>query len=287
VRGHRAGFAVFLLAAGCSPRVLAVRTTVPVMTRGAASMEEEGDLALAEQAMPSQLKLLDGLLANDPGNASLLTLTSKGYGGYAFLFVEGADEARASALYLRARDFGLRALKRSAACELAAETDPALIDACLARFKRRDAPALFWTAYAWSGAVKLKLDSPESIAEFPKIERMMRRVDALSPGFFYGGPDTFLGSYYGGRSKMLGGDPEKAKRHFDKALAAGGARFLTVQLLYARYYAVQFQDKGLFHDLLTRVAAASPDILPEQRLANTVAIKKAKELLKKEDELFE
>lgn len=276
-----------LLAAGCTPRLIAARTTARVMERGLPALYAESDPLLAEQAMASQLKLLEVFLANDPDNPRLLRLSAQGFSGYAFLFLEGKDDARAQALYGRGRDYGLRALRRSAGCDLGAENDAARLSACLARLGRRDAETLFWTAYAWAGMDKLSLDSPDAVADLAKVERLMLRVEALATGFFYGGPDLFLGSYYGGRSRTLGGDPAKARAHFEKALAAGGGRFLTAAVLYARYYAVQAQDRPLFHELLSKVAATPAEVLPEQRLANAVAIRKAKELLKKEDELFE
>ena len=284
----RAYIGCLLFLAACSPRTIAVRQTASVIQHGLPAAYEEGDPILAEQSMPGQLKLLETLLVNDPGNKNLLVTLSQAFGGYAFLFIEDTDQERAKALYARARDYGYRALRRYASCDLANESDPARVEACLATFtKKKTAPALFWTAYSIAGIGKLSLDSPDSIADLAKAEKMMNRVNALWPDYFYGGPDTFLGSYYGGRSKILGGDPAKSKKYFDAAMAASGGKLLTVQLLYAKYYAVQFQDKALFHDLLTKAIDASPDILPEQRLANVVAQKKAKDLLKKENELFE
>jgi hypothetical protein len=57
-------------------------------------------------------------------------------------------------------------------------------------------------------------------------------------------------------------------------------------VLYARTYAVETQDRSLFQALLNRVVEAPPDLLPEQRLANTVAQKRARQLLARAEELF-
>ena len=130
---------------------------------------------------------------------------------------------------------------------------------------------------AWSLAV--------AVADLPKVAAAMERLRALDPGFYYGGADLFLGAYYALRPKMLGGDPARAKAHFEAALAASGGRFLTAKLLYAQYYAVAAQDADLFKRLNGEVLAESPD-LPEARLANAVAKLKAKRLLEKTDELF-
>jgi hypothetical protein len=46
------------------------------------------------------------------------------------------------------------------------------------------------------------------------------------------------------------------------------------------------QNQPLFQELLTRVVEAPPDLLPEQRLANAVAQKRARQLLARAEELF-
>ena len=54
----------------------------------------------------------------------------------------------------------------------------------------------------------------------------------------------------------------------------------------AKSYCVQMQDKELFKKLLTTIEEASLDSLPEQRLVNAIAKKKARKLSEKIDELF-
>jgi hypothetical protein len=57
-------------------------------------------------------------------------------------------------------------------------------------------------------------------------------------------------------------------------------------VLYAKTYAVETQNEALFQDLLNRVVSSSVDVLPEQRLANAVAKKRARELLAGKDQYF-
>jgi len=45
-------------------------------------------------------------------------------------------------------------------------------------------------------------------------------------------------------------------------------------------------DEALFDELLQKVEATSPDVLPDYRLANAVAKEKAKLLREKKAELF-
>ena len=85
---------------------------------------------------------------------------------------------------------------------------------------------------------------------------------------------------------MLGGDPEKARNHFEQGLKITGGKYLLVSFLYAKTYAVQNQDRDLFAAHLKKVLEASYDVLPEQRLANQIAKRKAAALFGAIDELF-
>ena len=132
----------------------------------------------------------------------------------------------------------------------------------------------------------LSLHNPVAFADVSKIEAVMERVLELDEAFHYAGPHLFMGAFYGSRSKLLGGNPEKSRRHFLKSLQLTSNRFLLSRVLFAKTYAVQIQDKKLFDRQLQEVMQAPADIFPEQRLANEVAKLKARRLLEMSDELF-
>ena len=64
------------------------------------------------------------------------------------------------------------------------------------------------------------------------------------------------------------------------------SKFLIWHYLYAKYYAVQNQDRELFVSTLKNIISAPVDLLPEKRFANEAVKLKAKHLLSKEDKLF-
>jgi hypothetical protein len=66
----------------------------------------------------------------------------------------------------------------------------------------------------------------------------------------------------------------------------GDKKMLLPYFYMAKSYAVQVQDKELFLSLLKTVEDAPIDILPEQRLVNAIAKRKAKALAARVDELF-
>ena len=114
----------------------------------------------------------------------------------------------------------------------------------------------------------------------------MERVVAVEESYFYGGAHVFLGSYFGGRPKLAGGDVAAAQRHFDRAVEISGGRFLMNWIFYARYYAVPAQNRAEYERLLRKVTDTPAGILPAETLANTMARKRARLMLEDADEFF-
>lgn len=276
----------FFSFSGCSLDKLAIRTTGSVLNYGVQALYEEEDLVIAEQAIMSNLKLLEGLIKGDPDNLNLLTLASQGFTGYALGFVEDDNPERAKIFYERAKGYGLRILNRNSGFRDALNSNIEGLAKALEGFKRADVPALFWTANSWGNWINLSRDSPAAIAQMGKVEIMMKRVLELDEGYYYGGPHMFFASYYGGRSEMFGGSHEKAKYHFDRFIELSGGKFLMGYVLFAKYYAVQMQDAALYRELLEKTLEMRGDLLPEQRLVNEIAKVKAKKLLEGIDTYF-
>lgn len=293
--GNPAVVVLALLLSGCTVKSIALRTAGSLIEKGTEAFYEETDLRLARESMGSQIKIVEALLKSDPKNRSLLLAASQGYGAYAFLFLETEDPERAKIFYERGRNYGLKALAGRLAssrasgkwvpADLLAEPDLVGFRKALSGLGAKDAAAAFWTAYSWGGLANLSRDNPDAIAWLPKVEALMMKANELSPGFFYGGADIFLGAYYGSRPKMFGGDLQKSKLYFDRAVKAADGKFLMAQVLYAEHYAVPAQDKELFKQLLEK-ALKAPDELKEQGLSNAAARIRAKKLMEKIDEIF-
>jgi hypothetical protein len=156
----------------------------------------------------------------------------------------------------------------------------------LAGLSRDDVPLVFWTVNAWGSAANLERDNPESIADLPLVNAMMGWVKEQDSTYFYGGPLLYFGTFYGSLPALLGGNVQLSKSYFDRAVAVNKGRFLMTLVFYAKTYAVQTQDEPLFRELLTRVIDTPLTVLPEQRLANVVAKKRARELLARVTDFF-
>ena len=281
-------FAIFMVffPVGCSLEKMAIRSTGSILNYGVDALYEEEDLIIAEQAIMSNLKLLEGLIKGDPKNENLLLLAAQGYTGYALGFVEDEDPERAKLFYNRAKNFGLEILKKKSSFKEALNGNLEDFSKALESFGKSDVPALFWAANPWGNWINLSRDSPLAIAQMGKVEAIMKRLVALDENYYYGGVHMFFASYYGGRSAMFGGSPEKSKKHFDKFVKISNGKFLIGHVLQAKYYAVQMQDSALFKELLEKVIDAPGDILKEQRLVNEIAKAKAERLLEDFDIFF-
>ena len=274
---------IALLFSGCIQQI-ALNSIGGIMDTGFAVINEEQDLDLADKSIASNLKLLETVIRKDPDNKDYLLLASRGYSSYALGFVEDESADRAREFYLRGRDYGLRILNKNEKFRTA--KTPEELHTALASFSKNDMPALFWTAIAWGSYVNLSLTDPSALIDLPKIEMIMRTVLEKDPTYFYGGPHFFLGTIYGARPKIFGGDADSSKSHFEECLRISNGKFLMTLIFYAKTYAVQTQNRELFDSLLSKVDTTSLDVLPEARLSNAIAKKKAKLLRAHVEELF-
>jgi tetratricopeptide (TPR) repeat protein len=272
------------LASACIP--FALRLSPSVFENMATSLFEECDPQIAENAIPSNLKLLEGLLKNDPANREILSTLCMGYAGYALLFVEPGDSERASRIYLRALDYGCEALGPAGKKIRNPKADRALTQEGLSRLGKKEFKALFWAALSWNAWINLNLDQPEALAQLAAAQACLEKVMELNGRYFYGLPHILAGVGLSARPPLLGGNPEKARAHFQEALKWGERKFFLAQYYFARYYAVRVQDKELFFKLLREILDGNPQELKEACLINTIIQRAAAKLIQETDELF-
>lgn len=273
------------LFAGCFQQI-AINSIGGIMDNGFDVLNEEQDLDIAEKSIASNLKLIDALIKSEPDNEHFLLLASQGYSSYALGFAEDDNVDRARMFYVRGRDYGLRILNRHKRFADASNKGVAEFSTALATFSRDDVPAVFWTAVGWGSYISWSLTDPSAIVDIPKVEAMMKFVVEKDSTYFYGGAQFFLATLYGSRPKILGGDTDASRDLFERCLKINHGKFLMTYLYYARSYAFQTQNRELFEQCLSTIDATSLDILPEARLSNAIAKKKAKLLREKIDKLF-
>jgi len=261
-------FALALLS-GCSLNRTAARVTSGVIDHGLSSVFSQPDPQYVKEALPANLQLMEILLESHPDNKRLLINTAQGFCGYALMFLEDESPERASGFYAKGEAYAARALKGAA---------PAAAKKC-------DVPPLFWNTFCKALYINVNRDKPEAVAELPTLEPALLKLLELDPTYYYNGPQSLMGAYYSIRPRMFGGDPDKAKKHFELALKGAGESYLLNRYLYAKMAAVAAQEPELFENLLNAVLSAEPKA-GGTRLPDEVAKIKAKILLEKKDELF-
>ena len=172
---------ISLLLTGCSMKAQMVRSMDPIMEDMSSVVNMSNDVDLIRDGLPASLIQMDGFIKSAPNN-KLLLKAAESYFGYAFSFVEDVNKPRASALYLKAREYALRALKKYRQFD---EQTPDLND-MLANCGKQDVPALYWAAGSWLAWIGLNVDNPEAIMDIPKVEAMLDRVIELDETYYYG-----------------------------------------------------------------------------------------------------
>jgi hypothetical protein len=265
---------------------MVVRGSQTILDSGIESMNSEPDLQLARDAMPANLKLIEGMLLEDPKNSELRLFAAEGFYGYSFGFIETEDPARAKQLYRRCYGHAQLALQQAGV-----DIDPEVastkaVETAVGKAGKRAVPALFWTASCLGKWIDMSRDDPALVASLANAAILMQRVVELDNEFYFGGAHIFFGVYYGGRSPMLGGDFTRAEVEFQRANEINDNKLLIVNLLQAEFLDRQRLDQQAFNQRLTAILDAPDDLYPEMALANGIAKQKAARLLSLEGEWF-
>ncbi len=284
------GFLVvgLLLLNSCSINRMAVNRAADMFSEASVTFNEEADWGFARDAIPANLKMMEGMLKVSPDNKTFQSMLAQGYCSYAFGFLEDSgspsDIERAKGLYMRGYSFGMAALPEKV--RTYAQGNLEEFQKAVSTLEGDDIPRLFWASYCLGGWVNLNKSDIGAVADLSRTEVMMHRVLDVNENFYYGGVHLFYGVYYGARPRMLGGDPKKAKEHFEHAAKISQGKLLMAKLYLAQFYAVPTQDEELFEKTLKDVIDAPVDLMPAERLANQIAKRRATKLLATKKDLF-
>ena len=289
---------VLLGLAACSPKRLAVDVLADSLaTGGGGVFASDDDPELVRDAVPFALKATEALLAESPDHPGLLLSACSGFTQYAYAFpqtdaelVEDDDYARAAALrdralglFLRGRDDCLRALELAhpgVGDALRSAPETALADA-----RAEEVALLYWTGSSWGAAVSLGLDRPELVADFPAVRALLSRALELDEDYDRGALHAAMISVEA-VPEAMGGSPERAREHFERAVELSDGASAGPYVSYAVNVARPAQDRVAFEHLLRQALAVDPDREPSLRLANRIEQKRARHLLARSDALF-
>lgn len=234
------------------------------------------DLTLVGDGLPTYLLIIDGLIENWPESESMLSSGAGLYSAYAGTFVE--DPQRAGKLSARALDYAFRAACAAdrELCDLRS-LKMAEFERRLQRQRSKRVPVLFTLGTTWAGYIQLNSADWKAVGELGRVDAIMQRIVALDEEYEHGQAHMYLGVLNSILPESLGGQPDKAKFHFERAISLSKGKNLMAQTLYAERYARLVFDQQLHDSLLDQVLAADP-VVHGLTLQNTVAQRDAKRL---------
>ena len=248
------------------------------------SILDNPDVEMVQEGAPAFLLLLDSLVAQSPDNPDLLMQSSRLTSAYAAAFVNDPERAKLMA------DKAFVDMQRSVCltirdgCDL--RTRPfEEYDAWVLARTIDDVPQIYQLATVWSGWIQANSEDFAAIAELGRAKALMLRVAELDETFDYGGPHLYLGVFETLLPPSLGGRPEVGREHFERAIEISEGRYLMTKVFFADQYARLLFDRELHDQLLGEVVSSDP-AGPGLTLINTVAQRRAQELLDTADAYF-
>ncbi|HCN09382.1 MAG TPA: hypothetical protein DIT01_15760 [Lentisphaeria bacterium] len=251
------------------------------------SVQAQPDPELVRQGLPAFILLLDGLIEAYPENPELLRAAATSYVAYAQAFLaDPKDEERAARLYDRAHHYGMRLLQRHKHLAATLRSSGDSFELALRTCSAEDVPDLYVAGTAWLGWIIAKPDSIEALADLPRALDLMERILELDEGYGNGSAHLTFGIYYAIQPAGAGQDLAKSRHHFKRAIELGGGNDLTARLLYAEFIGKATLDRDFFSGQLEDILKFDVTIAPDHRLANELALQRARMLLLNQDDYF-
>lgn len=254
---------------------------------GGSAIFESENYQLVEASLPPFILLIENAVAGSPKDDKLLAKATELNVFYAMSFLEAKDPEWAALHYKQAKKHAWKVMKLRYDIkenDIVGQSE-SKIDYLLRKFDKESAPDLLWLGLSWGLWINLNKDNSSAVAEFTYVRKIMERVLELIPNYQNGLPHLFFGAYYSS-SPAMGGNPEKAKEHFDEVLKLTNGEFLTAKVMYATNYACAIQDRALYQHLLEEVIDAPEPKNKSYRMGNAMAKKQAQLALDKIDEKF-
>jgi hypothetical protein len=291
-------FLLIALAASLSGcfRHFALSSAADAVSSSGGSYGRDDDPELVRAAVPFGLKTMEGLAQELPEHVGLRVALARGFTQYAYAFVQAdADPiaesepskarpiyARATRLYLRARDYGLEGLQAARGVSEAELRGPKRA-AALSKLEKDEVPLLYWTAAAWGAAIALNKGNMALVGDLAAIQAMLARALELDEAYDRGSLHEFSLALGSGRAPAA-----EQEKHYQRALQLSEGRRLSLFVSRAENILQPARDKAGFVDQLQKVMAfdVNDPKVRDDRLANLLAQRRAAFLLGAVSDLF-
>ena len=243
----------------------------------------QDDPELVRAGMPAYILLLDSFLQGEEDNPAILAAAANMYASYGAVFAD--DPFRAKRLTTRARDYGLQAMCESYA-DACSWRDMRLkaFEISLQGVTEKQADLLYTYGFATLAFLRAHKADYSTLAEVPQAESLFEHYFEIG-GSGNGAAHSYFGSILTLREPMYGGDFEKARYHFERAIDISRGKDLAAKVAFARDYSKPLYERDLHDRLLNEVIAADP-YADDLTLTNVMAQDEARLLLDEADEYF-
>jgi len=285
---------VFLVLPSCSINKMAMNAVANALTGEGSSdvFTGDSDPQLVGDALPFAIKMYESLLSANPEHQGLINTTGSLFVMYANVYIQGPAERmprsmyaqrqasieRAKKMYLRGLTLLYKGLELKYPGFSTAYKQEKLKD-YLAKTKKTDVPALYWSAAAGLSAFSLNPFDMELGVRIPEFYALVERAYELNPDFNSGALDEFLLIYHASIPEVMGGDKSKVDFHFQKAVEKSKGLTAGPYVTYAQTVSIPSQNYDKFKELLEKALSIDPDKDPSNRLVNIIAQQKARYLL--------
>lgn len=243
----------------------------------------QNDPETVTEALPAYLLMLEASAAGDRDDESLLFANANLYTAYLGLLPD--DPIRKPRLSRKGLDYALSGIcihKRDW-CDL--QRQPANeIPALLAQAEHDDIDSLYSVASSWSTWIQANKSDWNAVAQLAQVKQIMQKVIELDETYKDGSAHVYLAVLESLLPETLGGKPELAKQHFQRALELSPHN-LMINVLYAKHYARMIFDREL-HDKLLKTTLSAQTAAPGLTLINTLAQQQAQQLLDSANDYF-
>ena len=285
---------------GCDTQKLAADSTAELFGRAAPGVEQHWDYELVGKSFPASIIQLEGLLRIVPENETIGMSLVAAYIGYGTGWIEDrvevadfddeweeADRLRARALVMYERAWDLSKYYLSLRGEGFQEALDGGVDTLdqwcrINLIEKEDAAILLWAGASLGARINMGMEDIDTVADLPLAKVLLAYSVELDPDYLFMIGQMTMATL---AASEFPPDMDRAKALFDDTLEKTERRNLQVQLAMARYYAVAIGDHRLFRSLLEEVVDAG-NVLPEARLSNTLARRKAERYLDRIDYFF-
>ena len=273
---------IFALSSGCAS--LVSNAAAKFADNLSAAIVNQNDPETVRDGAPAYLLLLDSLIEGSPDDAALLAAAANMYATYGAVFA--GDPERAKRLTDRAHSYGFKAICISfkPACDWRSIIYDQYI-ATLSGLSEKHADEVYAYSLASLTYIVAHSDDFNALARLPHAEALLTRYLEINDGENEVSVYVYLGMLATIRPPALGGEPEKGRAAFERAIELSNGQDLSAKVAFASGYARLLYERELHDALLNDVLAADPYV-DGLVLSNVMAQQDAAELLASADDYF-